>query len=63
MGDAVVTLTEELYHALKLCPCSCTMRWCKDGAEMEVVKQCPKCKAIDRYEMEFSPMRSPDFIQ
>lgn len=58
-----MTLTEQLYRALKLAPCGCTMRWVKDGAEREVVKQCPMCAAIDRYDMEFSPERSPEFVQ
>lgn len=58
-----MTLTEELHHALVNCPCSCTMKWIKDGAEREVVKMCARCKALDRYNMEFSPMRSPEFIQ
>lgn len=58
-----MTLTEELYHALKMTPCACTMRWCKDGADREVIKQCARCKAMDRFDMEFSPARSPEFIQ
>ena len=59
----LVTLTEQLYRALKLAPCACTMRWCKDGAEREVVKQCPKCAAIQRFDEEFSAERSPDYVQ
>jgi hypothetical protein len=58
-----MTLTEDLYHALKLTPCACTMRWVKDGAEREVVKQCSRCKAIQRFDEEFSPLRHPDLIQ
>jgi len=58
-----MTLTEELYYALKQKPCSCTMRWCKDGAEREVVKQCAGCKAIQRFDEEFSSARSPEYIQ
>ena len=51
-GIEAVTLAEELFRALSLTPCFCAMKWVKDGAEREVVKQCPRCRAVERYEKE-----------
>lgn len=52
-GDAVTSaLAEALYRALVNCPCRCTLRWVKDGAEREVVAQCQRCAAVARYEAE-----------
>jgi len=30
-------------------PCSCSLRWVKDGAEREVVNQCARCRLIAEY--------------
>ncbi len=30
--------------------CACSMRWIKDGAEREIVKQCGRCRVIAEYE-------------
>jgi len=57
-----MTLTEELYNALKLCPCRCGR--VKDFSKDEWVQyKCARCVAIDRYDMEFSPARSPEYAQ
>jgi hypothetical protein len=58
-----LTLTEELASALRMMPCACTLRWIHDGAEREVVKMCSRCKAIQRFDEEFSALRSPELIQ
>ena len=54
-------LTEELYRALKLSPDRCG--WVKNENGQRIETQCSRCKAIDRYEMEFSPARSPEYVQ
>jgi hypothetical protein len=56
-----MTLTEELYHALKLSPCRCG--WVKNDKKERVEVKCSRCLAMDRYDMEFSPMRSPEYVQ
>lgn len=50
-----MTLTEELYHALKFYPCKCQMvggsKW-HVMANMEVAIKCARHKAMERYERE-----------
>jgi hypothetical protein len=36
-------------RVIQLMPCSCTLRWIKDGAEREVVHQCQRCRILVEY--------------
>ena len=57
-----MTLTEELYNALKLCPCRCGRA--KDfSSDQWVEVKCGRCKAMQRFDEEFSARRHPELVQ
>lgn len=61
-----MTITEQLYNALKGCPCRCQMKGAEKWhlrAKMEVEMQCSRCVAIERYEAEYMPERSEEIVQ
>jgi len=48
MTDA--ELIEAQHRVLLNMPCWCAMRWIKDGAEREVVKECSRCAVLREYQ-------------
>jgi hypothetical protein len=41
----------DMHRVLCLMPCSCTLRWVKDGSEREVIRTCQRCIMINKYEV------------
>lgn len=63
-----MTITEELALALRAMPCRCqrAKEWSKsENGELErkVVARCSRCTALERYDLEFMPLRSEEIVQ